>query len=121
MRPEDAGPARRLALGGVVVENALMLAMEKRLGMLGEPYKQGEAGRYGRLAKACTLGGAALLARSGRKSRAAAVAGGALVLAGEAALRWSVFKAGFQSARDPKYTVEPQRERARERSQAEER
>jgi hypothetical protein len=26
-------------------------------------------------------------------------------------LRWSVFKAGFQSARDPKYTVVPQRER----------
>jgi hypothetical protein len=34
------------------------------------------------------------------------------VLAGEAAMRWSVFKAGFQSARDPKYTVEPQRARA---------
>jgi hypothetical protein len=33
------------------------------------------------------------------------------VLAGEAALRGSVFKAGFQSARDPKYVVRPQRER----------
>src|SRR5206468_1926051 len=44
-------------------------------------------------------------------SSAAAIAGGALVLGGEAALRWSVFKAGFQSARDPKYTVIPQRER----------
>ena len=33
------------------------------------------------------------------------------MLAGEAALRWSVFKAGFQSARDPKYVVRPQRER----------
>ena len=43
--------------------------------------------------------------------RLAAAAGGALVLAGEVALRWSVFKAGFQSARDPKYTVLPQRER----------
>jgi hypothetical protein len=27
-------------------------------------------------------------------------------------LRWGVFKAGFASARDPKYTVVPQRERA---------
>jgi hypothetical protein len=35
------------------------------------------------------------------------------VLAGELALRWSVFKAGFQSARDPKYTVLPQKERLR--------
>ncbi|MDP9474901.1 MAG: hypothetical protein M3R38_04295, partial [Actinomycetota bacterium] len=46
-----------------------------------------------------------------KKSRAASVAGGALILAGAACERWSVFKAGFQSARDPKYTVMPQRER----------
>ena len=50
-----------------------------------------------------------------RRSRAPAVAGGAMVLAGAAFERWSVFKAGFQSARDPKYTVMPQRERLRER------
>jgi len=108
----EAGPARRLAIGGAVVENVVMTAMERRLGLLGEPYREGEAGRYAKLAKACTLGGAALLAGPGRRRRLAAVAGGALVLAGEAALRWSVFKAGFQSARDPKYTVIPQRERA---------
>jgi hypothetical protein len=89
-----------------------MLAMERRLGMIGEPYKQGEAGRYAKLAKASTLAGAGLLGLAGRRSRLGAVAGGALVLAGEAALRWSVFKAGFQSARDPTYTVVPQRERA---------
>jgi hypothetical protein len=111
--PAQAGPARRLAIGGVLVENAVMVAMEKRLGMLGEPYRQGEAGRYAKVAKACSLGGAALLASAGRRSRLASAAGGALVLAGEMALRWSVFKAGFQSARDPKYTVLPQRERLR--------
>jgi hypothetical protein len=33
------------------------------------------------------------------------------VCAGEACLRWAVFKAGFQSARDPKYVVDPQRQR----------
>jgi polysulfide reductase-like protein len=113
--PAEAGPARRLAVGGALVENAVVLAMDKRLGMLAQPYREGEAGRYAKLAKACTLGGAALLAGAGRKSRLAAVAGGGLVLAGEAALRWSVFKAGFQSARDPKYTVAPQRERAQQR------
>ena len=108
----EAAPARRLAVGGALVETAVMLAMEKRLGFVGEPYKQEEAGRYARLAKACTLGGGALLALAGRRSRLASVAGSALVLGGGAALRWSVFKAGFQSARDPKYTVMPQRERA---------
>ena len=111
VRPADAGPARRLAVGSVLVENAVMLAMEKRLGLVGEPYRQGDAGRFNRIAKACTLGGAALLGTAGRRSRVAAAAGGALVLAGEVALRWSVFKAGFQSARDPKYVVLPQRER----------
>ena len=114
--PSEAGPARRLAVGGALVENALMLAMEKRLGLVGEPYRAGESRRYARVAKACTLSGAALLAGPGRRSRVAAAAGGALVLAGEVALRWSVFKAGFQSARDPKYTVIPQRERVRGRS-----
>jgi formate-dependent nitrite reductase membrane component NrfD len=111
--PAEAGPARRLAVGGAVVENVVMKTMERRLGMVAEPYHQGEAGKYAKLAKACSLGGAAVLATAGRRSRVAAFAGGALLLAGEAALRWSVFKAGFQSARDPKYTVVPQRERTR--------
>jgi hypothetical protein len=43
--------------------------------------------------------------------RAGAAAGGALMLAGALATRWSVYKAGFQSAADPKYVVEPQRAR----------
>jgi hypothetical protein len=107
----SAGPARRMAVGGAIVENVVMKAMEKRLGMLGEPYQQEEAGRYARIAKACSLGGAALIGLAGRRSRVASITGGALVLAGEVALRWSVFRAGFQSARDPKYTVVPQRER----------
>jgi formate-dependent nitrite reductase membrane component NrfD len=107
----SAGPARRAAIGGVAAELVLMKRMEKRLGFVGEVYQQGEAGRYGRLSKGLTAGGGALLAWRGKRSRAAAVAGGALVLAGEAALRWSVFKAGFQSARDPRYTVLPQKER----------
>jgi formate-dependent nitrite reductase membrane component NrfD len=110
-----AGPARRAAIGGVAVELALARRMQRRLGFVGEVYRQGEAGRYGRLSKGLTAAGAGLLAWRGKRSRAAAVTGGALVLAGEAALRWSVFRAGFQSARDPRYTVLPQKERLRSR------
>jgi formate-dependent nitrite reductase membrane component NrfD len=106
-----AGPARRAAVAGVAAELGLMQLMEKRLGFVGEVYKQGEAGRAARVSKALTAAGALLLALRGKRSRTAAVTGGALVLAGELALRWSVFKAGFQSARDPRYTVVPQRER----------
>jgi hypothetical protein len=100
----------------VLVENAIFQLMEKRLGLVGEPYSKGEAGTYKKVAMGCTMGGAALLAGPGRRSRLAAAAGGALVLAGEVAVRWSVFKAGFQSARDPKYTIAPQRERQSGRS-----
>jgi len=110
-----AGPARRAAVAGSAAALGLAELMEHRLGFVGEVYKQGEAGRYGRIAKAATTAGAALLATRGRRSRAASVVGGALVLAGELALRWSVFKAGFQSARDPRYTVIPQKERLRAR------
>jgi hypothetical protein len=112
---EEAGPARRLAVGATVGELGLTQWMEKRLGFVGEVYKQDEAGKFGRISKLSTIAGAALLATRGKRSRAAAIAGGALVLAGELSLRWSVFRAGFQSARDPRYVVIPQRERKRAR------
>jgi formate-dependent nitrite reductase membrane component NrfD len=110
----DAGPARRLAVAGVLAEGALMQAMELRLGKIGEVYHEGAAGKFSWAAKGLSVAGAALLAKRGGKSRAAAVAGGAMVCAGELCLRWSVFKAGFQSARDPKYVVESQRQRIRQ-------
>jgi formate-dependent nitrite reductase membrane component NrfD len=111
VRPEDAGPARRVAVAGVLAEGALMQLMELRLGKIGEVYRQGEAGKFSRTAKGLATAGAALLARRGKKSRTALMLGGALVCAGELCVRWAVFKAGFQSARDPRYTVEPQRNR----------
>lgn len=114
--PEEAGAARRLALGGAVAELGVMETMRRRLGFVGDVYEEGTAGKLARLTKACTAAGAGLLAGRGKRSRAALVAGGALVLAGELALRWSVFRAGFQSARDPRYTVIPQRQRRAERA-----
>jgi hypothetical protein len=39
------------------------------------------------------------------------MAGAGLLLAGSAFERLAVYKAGFQSARDPKYVVKPQRAR----------
>lgn len=108
----DAGPARRAAVGGVAAELALLQAMELRLGRLGDVYRQGPAGTLTRASKALAAAGALLLVRRGRRSRAAAIAGGALVCAGEVCLRYAVFHAGKQSARDPMHTIAPQRERA---------
>ena len=108
--PEYAGPARRLALFGAAVEIGAHRIMERRLGLVGEVYREGRAGRYGRLSDLCTGAGAATIAVAGRR-RVGAVAGAGLVAAGSVLQRWSVFRAGFQSAQDPKYTVIPQRRR----------
>ena len=113
VHPRDAGPARRLAVAGVLAEGALVQAMQLRLGTIGEVYRQGEARKFSWAAKGMATAGAALLATRGRKSRRTAVVGGALVCAGELCTRWAVFRAGKQSARDPKYVVESQRRRIR--------
>jgi hypothetical protein len=109
--PAAAGPARRLAVVGALVELGAVGAMERRLGELAEPYHEGPAGRYAKLARGCTALGAATVALAGRRRRWAAVAGSGLLLAGSAFERLAVYKAGFQSARDPKYVVKPQRGR----------
>jgi hypothetical protein len=110
--PEQAGAARRLAIAGALLELAATKVMERRLGQLvGEPYRQGAAGRFTRLAKSCSVAGGALVALAGRR-RAASAVGGGLLLAGSLFERLAVYRAGVQSAADPKYTVVPQRERA---------
>ena len=81
---------------------------------LAEPYEIHEAGRFDELSKACMGVGAAAMAFAARRSCAAAVAGGALILAGAALERWSVFWASFESTHYPKYTVKLQRERPRQ-------
>ena len=103
-------PARRLALVGAAGELTSTTVMERRLGPLGEPYRVGAAGRAARAAKALVAAGGLVMAWHGRR-RAGAAAGATLMLAGAMATRWSVYKAGFQSAADPKYVVEPQRAR----------
>jgi formate-dependent nitrite reductase membrane component NrfD len=108
--PECAGPARRLVLLGAAVEGLAIQRIERTLGFVGEPYKTGTAGKLARAAKGLSLTGVALTALAGRR-RPGAMAGAGLVLAGGMCLRWAVYRAGFQSARDPRYTVTPQRRR----------
>jgi hypothetical protein len=101
----EARAVRRVAVGGAVSELATTQLMERRLGELGEPYHSGVSGRLGRLAKVLTAAGAAAVAAGVRRP------GAALIVAGAFAERWSIFKAGFASAADPKYVVGPQRAR----------
>jgi hypothetical protein len=106
----EAAPARRLAVLGVIVEGLSTQLMQRRLGELAEPYRQGEAGTYAKLARGFSVLGAAVMAARGR-GRAGALAGGAMILGGSVLTRWTIFKAGVQSAKDPKYTVALQRRR----------
>jgi hypothetical protein len=106
--PTYANPARRLALVSAPLELGLTKVMEKQLGELGETYKEGAAGRFSHLSQGATLAGAALLAGR-RNSRVAAAVGGALVCTGALSARWSIFKAGFQSAAEPAQVIGPQR------------
>ena len=115
--PAAAGPARRLVVLGVIAEAGSMQLMEHRLGDLAEPYREGRAGVYSKLARGLSAAGAAIGATRGR-TRGGAVAGGTLVLAGAIFVRWAVFKAGVASALDPAYTVGPQRARLEERDGA---
>jgi formate-dependent nitrite reductase membrane component NrfD len=107
----QAAPARRAAVLGAVLDLAAAQRMESRLGLVGEPFSEGRAGTLLRTAKALTGGGAVVGALLGRRSRVASALAGAALLAGSACTRFGIFEAGVASAKDPKYTVIPQRER----------
>lgn len=113
---EESGPARRMAVLGAAVENGMEQVMERRLGMIGEPYHQGRVQRFMRVGRALSAAGV-VGALVGGRSRALSAISGLALLGGSLAVRFGVFEAGYTSALDPKYTIAPQRERveARER------
>jgi len=103
-------PARRLAVGGALLELAVEHKMERAMGLSAEPLHQGRPGQLMRASKTLTAAGAVGAAVSGRSRLLSAVSGAALII-GSACTRFGVFEAGQESARDPKYVVVPQRER----------
>jgi hypothetical protein len=107
---DEMGPARRLAVAGAALELTALHRVESGLGLLSEPYRQGRPGRLLRAARVLNLAGAAG-AVLGRRSRALSALSGAALLAAALATRFGVFEGGVASARDPKYTVVPQRAR----------
>ncbi|RJL23016.1 NrfD/PsrC family molybdoenzyme membrane anchor subunit [Bailinhaonella thermotolerans] len=114
--PAQAGPARRAAVLGAALELGAVERMRRSMGLAAEPYGAGRAGRLLRAATALSVAGAAGAAVLARRSRTAAILSGAALLASSACTRFAVFHAGVASARDPKYTVVPQRERLEARA-----
>jgi hypothetical protein len=105
----DHGPPTRMGVIGAVLELAAMRRIERRLGLVGEPYVTGRAGRLLTLSKALTAAGAGLSLLAGRL--AAPLPAGASYLAAGLCTRFGIFSAGMASARDPAYVVTPQRQR----------
>jgi formate-dependent nitrite reductase membrane component NrfD len=111
----QSGPARRMAVAGAAVELTAAELLKSRLGMVAEPYETGRPGRLMKTARAMTAG-AAVLSVVGRRSRAVSAIAGATYVAASVITRFGVFEAGIASAKDPKYTVVPQRERLAKRA-----
>jgi formate-dependent nitrite reductase membrane component NrfD len=116
----QAGPARRMAVAGAALEIVAAESLVKRVGMVGEPYRQGRSGRLISTARTMTAVAAGATLLLGRRSRTVSVLAGATCVAASVLTRFGIFEAGLASAKDPKYVVVPQRERlaARERATA---
>ncbi|MBB3044145.1 NrfD/PsrC family molybdoenzyme membrane anchor subunit [Nocardioides soli] len=108
---DQAGPARRMALAGAAVEIAAAESIVLRRGLVAEPYQVGTPGRLMRIARNGTAAASAATLLLGRRSRLASAVAGATYVAASVTTRFGIFEAGLASARDPKYTVVPQRER----------
>jgi hypothetical protein len=110
LSPAAAGPARTLATLGAPAELVAKRLLLRRLGEIAEPYESGRPGRLLRAAELLTVGGLAG-AVLGQRNRAVSALAGASLLAASALTRFGVFEAGLVTARDPKYTIVPQRRR----------
>ncbi len=112
-----SGQAIRFAVLGAAAELTAKNLLVRRLGEIAEPYQIGRAGTLLQAGEICTAAGLAGAVLAGR-SRTLAVLSGAALVTASALTRFGIFEAGRVSARDPKYTIGPQRERLRERAVA---
>jgi formate-dependent nitrite reductase membrane component NrfD len=107
----ETAPARTLAVLGVVGDLVATRVMRRRMDpVAAEPLHEGRAGQLLRLSEALAVAGGVGTLLGGRHRGAAAAAGLALV-ASSALTRFGVFEAGIHSAKDPRYTIEPQKRR----------
>ncbi len=107
----EAGPARQLAVLGVLGDLVAMRVMRHRMDpVAAEPLHRGRAGVMLRCSEGLALAGGVGTLLGGRRRRVAALSGLCL-LAASALTRFGVFEAGIESAKDPRYTIEPQQRR----------
>jgi formate-dependent nitrite reductase membrane component NrfD len=107
----EAAPARRLAVLGVVGDLVATQVMHRRMDpVVAETLHDARPGTMLRLSEAlATAGGIGVLL--GGRRRGVAAASGLALLAASALTRFGIFDAGIRSAKDPRYTIEPQKRR----------
>jgi formate-dependent nitrite reductase membrane component NrfD len=110
-RVDQAAPARRMAVGGALIALAMEQRMQRSMGLSAETLHTGRAGRLMAASRALAAAGALGTIAFGGRTRAGAAMSGAALVAGAVCTRFAIFEAGQESARDPRYTVIPQRER----------
>jgi hypothetical protein len=107
----EAGPARRLAVLGAIGDLIAHRVTEHRMDpVVAEPLHHGGPGTMLRWSERLAVAGG-LGALLGGRHRAVAVASGLALATASALTRFGVFEAGKDSARDPRYTIEPQKRR----------
>lgn len=112
------GPARVLATIGAASDVVASQRLERNLpSPLGETMTTGKAGSMLKAAEVLVAAGGIGAALGGR-NRVVAVLSGAALMAGSCLTRFGIIEAGKVSTEDPKYVVEPQRERLNQRRAA---
>ena len=107
----ETGPARTLAVLGVVGDLTAMKVMERRMDpVAAEPLHHGHPGEMLKWSERLAVAGG-LGTLLGGRNRVVAAASGMALLAASALTRFGVFEAGIESTKDPRYTIEPQKRR----------
>lgn len=107
----ETGPVRRLAVLGVAGDLIATKLMERRMDpVAAEPLHHGTAGKMLRWSERLAVAGG-LGTLLGGRNRAVAALSGLALLGASALTRFGVFEAGIHSAKDPRYTIEPQKRR----------
>ncbi len=107
----EAGPARRLAVIGATCDLIFARFTEYRMDpVTREPLHHGTPGRLLACSEWLAAAGG-LGALLGGHRRGVAALSGLTLLTASAMLRFGFFEAGKESARDPRYTIEPQKRR----------
>ena len=107
----EAAPARKLAVLGVIGDLVATQVMHRRMDpVAAEPLHEGRPGALLGLSEGLAVAGGVATLLGGRR-RPVAVAAGLSLLAASALTRFGIFEAGIRSAKDPRYTIEPQKRR----------